>query len=97
MECLICGGALRHDGTDSRVEWAKEQLYCIKCGVWHERLTTYQPQSSLVASDEFYCVDEKGNQVATEEAKCCCNCRFSSDCAADKACEKFELIKEQFP
>jgi Zn finger protein HypA/HybF involved in hydrogenase expression len=44
--------------SDDRVEWYTETWVCPKCHTVHERLTTYQPQSRLVAKDEFYIVNK---------------------------------------
>jgi acetone carboxylase gamma subunit len=43
--------------VDDRQEWIRTTYKCPKCGTLHERLTTFQPQSRLVASDEFHIED----------------------------------------
>ncbi len=42
---------------DDRQEWRAEAYWCPKCHTIHEHRTTFQPQSRLVAKDEFYIVE----------------------------------------
>lgn len=67
FDCLVCGTRLEYQETDDRQEWRNESYSCPKCGQEHERHTTYQCQSVLIASDEFYAVDGHGHELSPEE------------------------------
>jgi hypothetical protein len=67
FDCLVCGTELEFQDTDDRQEWRKETYECPNCGQWHKRYTTYQCQSSLVASDEFYCIGGKHGYELSEK------------------------------
>lgn len=53
MDCRFCGSIMDCVDSDDRLEWRSEQYVCRECHLPHERLTTYQPQSSLVECDEL--------------------------------------------
>jgi hypothetical protein len=57
-ECYEKNGTVQCEFIDSddRVEWYTETWECPKCHTVHERRTTFQCQSRLVASDKYYIV-----------------------------------------
>ena len=58
MDCPNCGNRLIDSGNDCRSEWAETYYEKCECGKSYYRRTTYQIQSSLVASDELIEVKE---------------------------------------
>ncbi len=71
-KCFEKNGSVELELTESddRVEWYRESYECPKCHSLHERLTTYQPQSRIVASDEFYILDKNGNRIGPLKSRC---------------------------
>ena len=64
MNCKICGGELKeYEACDDRVEWVERFYECSECGATHTRRTVYQPQSSLVDTDELELDETVGNNL----------------------------------
>lgn len=53
MNCPKCCSTLREVDVDCRQEWTRISYYCPHCKKELSRLITYQPQSSMVAKDEW--------------------------------------------
>lgn len=58
-----CSGHLIEDEIDSRQEWCRKSLHCKVCNTNYEELITYKTQSSLIASDELFLINEKGEEI----------------------------------
>jgi hypothetical protein len=58
--------SLIEDDVDDRQEWCRISYHCSKCNTCYVRRIDYKTQSSLVASDVLYLIDEKRKEIEVE-------------------------------
>jgi hypothetical protein len=69
FQCLVCNNNLRLINEDSRQEWYTAEYQCPECSTNHEHRREFQIQSSLIASDRLYCIDDGGYEISAEDAE----------------------------